>query len=181
MRCQYCDTEYAFHEGKKISIEHILEQVASYKPKYITVTGGEPLAQPNCHLLLSELCDQGYDVALETSGSMDIEKVDSRVSVVMDLKTPDSAEVNKNRYENIAYLKQKDQLKFVLCSRQDYDWAKFTLDQYGLVDKVGEVLFSSSFNQLNPSDLADWIVADNLPVRFQLQLHKLLWNDEPGR
>lgn len=181
LRCQYCDTTYAFSGGEMQSLESILEQVASYKARYITVSGGEPLAQPNCLPLLTALCDAGYEVSLETSGAMDISGVDPRVSVVLDLKTPDSGECHRNLMENIPLLKPKDQVKFVLCSRQDYQWARLKLDELNLAERVGDVLFSPSFKQINPTELANWIVEDNLPVRFQMQLHKLLWADEPGR
>jgi 7-carboxy-7-deazaguanine synthase len=181
LRCQYCDTEYAFHAGEVRPIDEIITEVASYKPRFITVTGGEPLAQPECRQLLTRLCDLGYDVSLETSGAMPINDIDPRVSVVLDLKTPASAESSKNLYENIPLLAKNDQVKFVICDAQDYQWAKFKIDEYQLADKVEEVIFSPSFSQLDATQLADWIVADNLPVRFQLQLHKLIWNDEPGR
>lgn len=181
LRCQYCDTTYAFSGGEMWSLETILEEVASYTPRYVTVTGGEPLAQPNCRLLLTALCDAGYDVSLETSGALDIEGLDPRVSVVLDLKTPDSGESHRNLMENIPHLKAKDQVKFVICSRQDYQWSRMKLDELGLAEKVEDVLFSPSHGQVNPVELADWIVEDRLPVRFQLQLHKVLWADEPGR
>ena len=145
------------------------------------MTGGEPLAQPNATALLKRVGDAGYEVSLETSGALDISAVDPRVSRVLDLKTPGSKEVARNRYENIELLTPNDQVKFVLCSREDYDWAVSKLIQYGLERRAGEVLFSPSHHELNARDLADWIVADNLPVRLQMQLHKLLWNDEPGR
>ncbi len=180
LRCQYCDTAYAFTGGELQSISSILEQVAAYKPRYICVTGGEPLAQPNCVELLKQLCDAGYEVSLETSGALDIAQVDPRVSRVVDLKTPGSAEVGRNRYENIALLTPHDQLKFVICSREDYDWAVSKLIEYRLDQRVGEVLFSPSHQQVDARALADWIVEDNLPVRLQLQLHKILWNDQPG-
>lgn len=180
LRCEYCDTAYAFTGGEIQSIGQILAQVATYSPRYICVTGGEPLAQPNCLPLLKELCDAGYQVSLETSGALDVTAVDARVSRVMDLKTPGSAEVHRNLYPNIAALAERDQIKFVLCSREDYDWARFKMDEYALATRVGEVLFSPSHGQLHPRELADWIVEDNLPVRFQMQLHKYLWNDEPG-
>ncbi|WP_027329647.1 7-carboxy-7-deazaguanine synthase QueE [Marinimicrobium agarilyticum] len=180
LRCHYCDSEYAFHGGERMTLTAILDQVAHYRPQYICVTGGEPLAQPNCLPLLTRLCDAGYSVSLETSGAMPLDEVDTRVSRVMDLKTPDSGEVEKNRWENVPLLLPHDQVKFVLCSRQDYDWAKFKLDEYGLAERVDDVLFSPSFGQLEPRQLADWIVEDNLPVRFQLQIHKLLWGDAPG-
>lgn len=181
LRCQYCDTAYAFSGGEMWSLDAIVDEVASYKPRYITVTGGEPLAQPNCKTLLRALCDAGYEVSLETSGALDITGVDPRVSVVLDLKTPDSGESHRNMMDNIPLLKLKDQVKFVICSRQDYQWARLKLDELQLADRVGDVLFSPSFEQIRPSELADWIVADRLGVRFQLQLHKVLWADEPGR
>jgi 7-carboxy-7-deazaguanine synthase len=180
LRCGYCDTEYAFYGGEKMEIDDIVAQVASYKPRYVCVTGGEPLAQPNCIPLLSAICDLGVEVSLETSGAMDISKVDPRVVRVMDLKTPGSGEEKKNRYSNIELLQPKDQLKFVICHREDYDWAVDKLSEYQLADRC-EVLFSPIHGELKPADLADWIVADNLPVRMQLQLHKYLWGDEQGR
>lgn len=181
LRCQYCDTAYAFSGGELLSISAILSQVQLWNPRYVTVTGGEPLAQPECLPLLTALCDEGFAVSLETSGAMDIAGVDPRVSVVMDLKTPDSAESHRNLYSNIALLKPADQVKFVICSRQDYQWSKMKVDEYQLADRVGDVLFSPSHQQINPTDLADWILQDRLPVRFQIQLHKLLWADGPGR
>lgn len=181
LRCQYCDSAYAFTGGQIHSLESILAQVAEYKPRYICVTGGEPLAQPNALPLLTQLCDAGYEVSLETSGAMDIAEVDPRVHIVLDLKTPDSLESHRNLYDNIELLKAQDQVKFVLCSRADYDWAVTKLLQYRLDARVDDVLFSPSQGQLSPRELADWVVADNLAVRFQLQLHKVLWNDEPGR
>ncbi|MCO7553793.1 7-carboxy-7-deazaguanine synthase QueE [Metapseudomonas otitidis] len=180
LRCQYCDTAYAFNGGQLQSLDDILEQVAAYRPRHVCVTGGEPLAQPNCIPLLARLCDAGYEVSLETSGALDIAAVDTRVSRVLDLKTPGSAEVARNRYENIAQLTPNDQVKFVICSREDYDWAVSKLIEYRLEQRAGEVLFSPSHHQVDARQLADWIVADNLPVRLQLQLHKILWNDEPG-
>lgn len=180
LRCNYCDSEYAFHGGERLSLSDILAEVAKFNPRYICVTGGEPLAQPNCLPLLSALCDRGYTVSLETSGAMDVTAVDQRVSIVMDLKTPSCGEVGKNLYSNIAHLSDKDQVKFVLASRDDYEWAKFKLDEYQLPTQVGEVLFSPVHEVLAERDLADWIVDDNLPVRFQMQLHKLLWGDKPG-
>ena len=180
LRCQYCDTAYAFSGGELLELDSILERVASYKPRYVCVTGGEPLAQPNCLPLLERLCDAGYQVSLETSGALDVGGVDPRVSKVVDLKTPGSEEVGRNRYENIELLTSNDQVKFVICSREDYDWAVSKLIQYGLDQRAGEVLFSPSHQQVSARQLADWVIADNLPVRMQLQLHKLLWNDEPG-
>jgi len=181
LRCQYCDTAYAFSGGNMLTFDEIRMQVAEFKAGYVTVTGGEPLAQPGCLPLLSLLCDDGYDVSLETSGALDIAGVDPRVSVVMDLKTPDSGESGRNLYSNIAHLQSKDQVKFVICSRHDYQWAKLKLDEFGLAERVGEVLFSPSHGQVSPTELADWILQDRLPVRFQMQLHKLLWADGPGR
>ena len=180
-RCVWCDTEYAFSGGDKWTLDAILAEVASYGADYVTVTGGEPLAQPNCLPLLTALCDRGYNVSLETGGAMDISQVDERVSVVMDLKAPGSAEQHNNRLENIPHLRRHHQVKFVLADRKDYDWARFMLDQHNLNARVSDVLFSPVQDQLAPGDLADWIVADRLPVRFQLQLHKLLWNDARGR
>jgi 7-carboxy-7-deazaguanine synthase len=180
LRCGYCDTEYAFQGGNKWSQQAILDEVATYNPAYVTVTGGEPLAQPNCLPLLSALCDQGYEVSLETSGALSLEGVDPRVVKVMDLKTPASQELSRNRYQNIDLLTKNDQLKFVICDREDYEWARFKLDEYRLPQRVDEILFSPSFGQVQAADLAEWILADNLPVRLQLQLHKLLWNDVAG-
>ncbi|MFT0213003.1 7-carboxy-7-deazaguanine synthase QueE [Pseudomonas sp. F1_0610] len=181
LRCQYCDTDYAFSGGKLMSLDEILSQVKRYNTAYICVTGGEPLAQPECLPLLTALCDQGLHVSLETSGAMDVAQVDPRVSKVMDLKTPASQEAGRNRYENLAYLTKHDQIKFVICNRHDYDWAVTQLIQYQLVDKVSDVLFSPSKEQLEARELADWIIADQLAVRLQVQLHKILWNDAQGR
>lgn len=180
LRCQYCDTAYAFSGGELMPLDTIVERVADYRPRYVCVTGGEPLAQPGCIALLTRLCDAGYEVSLETSGALDVSAVDPRVSKVLDLKTPGSAEVGRNRYDNITLLTANDQVKFVICSREDYDWAVSKLIEYRLAERAGEVLFSPSHQQVSARVLADWIVADNLPVRLQLQLHKILWNDEPG-
>lgn len=180
LRCTFCDTAYAFHGGTKMDIGDIVSQVQSYQPRYVTVTGGEPLAQKSCFPLLTALCDLGVEVSLETSGAIDIKDVDPRVVCVMDLKTPGSGEESKNRYDNIALLKSTDQLKFVICDREDYDWACRKMTEFDLT-KQCEILFSPIHGQLQPADLADWIVEDNLPVRLQVQLHKYLWNDEPGR
>lgn len=180
LRCGYCDTAYAFHGGEKMEVSDIVAEVAAYQPRYVTVTGGEPLAQQTCHQLLTALCDLGVEVSLETSGAMDIAGVDPRVVCVMDLKTPGSGEESKNRYSNIEQLKSTDQVKFVICNRQDYDWACDKLNQYKLVDRC-EVLFSPIHGQLEPSQLAEWIIEDNLPVRMQIQLHKYLWGEEQGR
>jgi 7-carboxy-7-deazaguanine synthase len=180
LRCQYCDTTYSFTGGEKYSLEQILAQVASYGARYVCVTGGEPLAQPNCLLLLTALCDAGYQVSLETSGALDVSQVDVRVSKVLDLKTPDSGESHRNLYDNVPYLTLNDQIKFVICSKRDYDWARFKLDEYQLIPRVSDVLFSPSYGQQNPTELAQWILADKLAVRLQLQLHKFLWNNEAG-
>lgn len=179
LRCVYCDTTYAFQGGEWMSLAHIREQVAKYNTRYITVTGGEPLAQKSCLQLLRLLCEQGYEVSLETSGALDISEVDSRVVIVMDLKTPSSAEENKNLYSNISHLKQKDQLKFVIGNKTDYDWALARLNEYKLND-VCEVLFSPVQDQQSATELAEWILRDQLPVRMQVQLHKLLWGNEAG-
>lgn len=180
LRCGYCDSEYAFYGGKRMLVADLLDQVQEFGADYVCVTGGEPLAQPGVHRLLKGLCDGGYKVSLETSGALAVDDVDSRVSIVMDLKTPGSGEVNRNLYENISRLSSKDQVKFVLCSREDYEWARFKINEYDLSKRVGEVLLSPSFGALSPQTLADWIVSDRLPVRFQVQLHKLLWGDKPG-
>jgi len=180
LRCGYCDTSYAFQGGAWYTLDDILHQVSHYHTRYVTVTGGEPLAQKPCLDLLSRLCDAGYDVSLETSGALDVSGVDQRVIKVMDLKTPGSGEAARNLYANLQYLLPQDQIKFVLSDRQDYDWAVALLNQYALTD-ICEVLFSPVQGQLDPRQLADWILADQLPVRFQLQLHKILWGNEPGR
>lgn len=180
LRCEYCDTAYAFKGGKRWSISSILDKVKTYQCPYVCVTGGEPLAQPGCFSLLTELASQYPNVSLETSGAISIAEVDPRVMIVMDIKTPDSKECDKNLLDNIQYLKPTDQIKFVLCSRQDYEWAKALIESMQLNQRCN-VLFSPSWNQLHPTSLAEWIVADKLPVRLQLQLHKVLWHDEPGR
>ncbi|MDF1623740.1 MAG: 7-carboxy-7-deazaguanine synthase QueE [Pseudohongiella nitratireducens] len=180
LRCGYCDTEYAFHEGSQMAITDILATVKNNGARHVCVTGGEPLAQPNCLVLLRELCDAGFEVSIETSGAMDIASVDPRVSVVMDLKTPGSNECDRNLMSNITHLKLKDQVKFVICDRRDYDWAKAKMDQYDLRSRVDEILFSPSFAQVTAKDLAEWILTDRLAVRMQLQLHKFIWGDEPG-
>jgi 7-carboxy-7-deazaguanine synthase len=179
LRCGYCDTAYAFTGGQWHSLDDVLAQVASYGVKHVCVTGGEPLAQKTCLPLLARLCDAGYIVSLETSGAIDIADVDPRVIRVVDIKTPDSGEQARNRWENLPLLTAKDQVKFVLCSRADYEWARDIVAQYALSDCC-TVLFSPVHPQLPLRDLADWIVADRLPVRFQFQLHKMLWGDKPG-
>src|SRR5690606_4050494 len=180
LRCTYCDTAYAFHGGTWWDIDDILAEVASHGARHVCVTGGEPLAQKRCLLLLSRLCDAGYSVSLETSGAIDVSGVDQRVSRVLDIKTPGSGEVERNLWGNLPLLTPRDQVKFVLCSRADFDWAKAVVAEHRL-HEVCDVLFSPSANQLPARELADWIVAERLPVRFQVQLHKILWNDEPGR
>ncbi len=180
LRCQYCDTSYAFSGGELITLDAILEQVALYKTSYITVTGGEPLAQPNCIKLLQQLADKGYQVSLETSGALDVAQVDTRIVKVLDLKTPASKEEARNLYTNLALLNQQDQVKFVICNERDYQWAKAKLEQYQL-DRQCDVLFSPAMGQQNATELAEWILRDQLPVRFQLQLHKILWGNEAGK
>jgi len=180
LRCTYCDTEYAFNGGTNMTLSAILEKVAAYSPRYVTVTGGEPLAQKHCHQLLTRLCDQGYRVSLETGGALDISGVDPRVIKVLDLKTPASNECERNLYQNLEYLSSQDQIKFVICDTQDYDWAKQQVEQRNLAVKC-EILFSPSYQQQSPTELAEKILADNLPVRMQIQLHKYLWGDLPGK
>lgn len=180
LRCSYCDTTYSFTGGEKYTLTAIMQQVADYGAKYVCVTGGEPLAQPNCLPLLTALCDAGYQVSLETSGALDVSQVDRRVSKVVDLKTPDSGEAHRNLYENMQHLTANDQIKFVICSRQDYQWAKFKIDEYQLNQRVSDVLLSPSHQQQDPRELAEWILADKLAVRLQVQLHKYLWNNEAG-
>lgn len=180
MRCVYCDTAYAFSGGSNMEVPDILAKIAQYGTKYVTVTGGEPLAQKECLVLLKALCDAGYNVSLETGGAIDIGPVDRRVSVILDIKTPDSGELKNYLWENLNHLKKTDEVKFVLCSRADYDWAKQILAQYNLAEHCS-VLFSPVYSQINPRDLADWVLADKLPVRMQLQLHKILWGEVPGK
>lgn len=179
LRCGYCDTEYAFHGGATQSFDEILSKVASYQAQYVCVTGGEPLAQKGCHELLKMLCDEGYKVSIETSGAMDISQVDQRVSIIMDIKTPGSGEESKNLWRNIATLSVKDEVKFVMVDRADYDWAKQILSQYDLTLKC-PVLFSPVYKTLPPADLAAWVLEDHLPVRMQVQLHKILWGEKAG-
>jgi 7-carboxy-7-deazaguanine synthase len=179
MRCVYCDTAYAFSGGSNIEIADILAKVAEFGTRYVTVTGGEPLAQKNCHILLKELCDAGYNVSLETGGAIDISQVDARVSVILDVKTPGSGEVENNVWGNLAHLKPQDEVKFVLCSREDYEWAKELLSTHRINEKC-PVLFSPVYSQVNPTALAEWVLADKLPVRMQVQLHKILWGEKPG-
>ena len=180
LRCVWCDTEYAFNGGTLWSIEQILQEIQPYQARYITVTGGEPLAQPECLTLLTALADAGYSVSLETSGALDIAPVDTRNSKVMDLKAPGSGEVHRNLSSNIAHLTNHDQVKIVITDRQDYDWAKMQCDVFKLYERVDDVLFSPAHGQLSPTTLAEWILADRIDVRMQLQLHKYLWNNQPG-
>ena len=180
LRCQYCDTAYAFHGGEWWDIDAILAEVGKHGARHVCVTGGEPLAQKRCLALLEKLCDAGYEVSLETSGALDIAGVDPRVSRVVDLKTPGSKEMHRNLLSNLPLLTAHDQVKFVICDRADYDWARAMVAEHGIAGRC-EVLFSPSQGELAPRDLADWIIADRLPVRFQLQLHKVLWGDTPGR
>jgi 7-carboxy-7-deazaguanine synthase len=180
LRCVWCDTEHAFSGGQRMPLEAILTKVASYHTHQVCVTGGEPLAQSNCLALLTALCDAGYDVSLETSGALDIAAVDPRVSRIMDLKAPGSGELSKNLWSNLALLNARDELKFVLMDRSDYEWARATVLERQL-DKLCPLLFSPVQESLLPRDLAEWILADRLPVRFQLQLHKLLWSNMQGR
>ncbi|MCW8125063.1 7-carboxy-7-deazaguanine synthase QueE [Microbulbifer halophilus] len=180
LRCTYCDSEYAFHGGERMTLAQILQEVKSHPARHVCVSGGEPLAQPNCLPLLTALCDAGYRVSLETGGAMPVGAVDTRVSRVVDLKTPASGEQHRNRMDNIDVLTGRDQIKFVICDRSDFDWASFTVDRYRLTERVGEVLFSPSYEQVPPRQLAEWILEAGLPVRMQLQMHKLLWGDVPG-
>ena len=180
LRCQYCDTAYAFHGGEWWEIETILAEVARHGVRHVCVTGGEPLAQKRCLVLLEKLCEAGYEVSLETSGAIDVAGVDPRVSRVVDLKTPASLEMHRNLLSNLPLLTAHDQVKFVICDRADYEWARGMVAEHGLAARC-EVLFSPSFDQVTPRELAEWILADRLPVRFQMQLHKQLWGDAQGR
>ena len=178
LRCNYCDTAYAFKGNNPLSIQHILDEVAQYNTRYVCVTGGEPMAQSNCLKLLDSLIDSGYNVSMETSGSIDIAPVNNKVSIVMDIKTPSSTEEHQNRYENLPILKSKDQLKFVIASRSDFDWCNEILDNH---EVESEVLFSPVYESLKPVQLADWILEKKLNVRLQIQLHKILWGDQKGK
>jgi 7-carboxy-7-deazaguanine synthase len=180
LRCVYCDTTYAFSGGQSMSLEAILAEVAKHGAHYVCVTGGEPLAQKNCLLLLERLCDAGYAVSLETSGALDVSGVDGRVQKVLDIKTPSSGEEAKNLWGNLPHLAQQDEIKFVLGNEADYRWAKKIMDEHRLTQRCA-VLFSPVQGQLAPKDLAEWVLRDRLPVRLQVQLHKLLWGNEVGR
>lgn len=179
LRCRYCDTEYAFRGGETMEINSIVARVAAFQARHVTVTGGEPLAQPACMPLLTRLCDAGYQVSLETSGALDVSQVDTRVMKVLDLKTPGSGEVDRNLYQNLACLAPRDQIKFVICDHADYVWARDMLARHRLAERC-EILFSPSYGEQDATQLAEWILADRLPVRFQLQLHKILWGEQPG-
>lgn len=180
LRCVYCDTAYAFEGGSHRTVGEILEETARHATRYVTVTGGEPLAQKGCLALLKELCDHGYEVSLETGGALDIAPVDPRVARILDVKTPGSGEMARNRYENLRLLTARDEVKFVIVDRADYEWARAQVAERRLCDRC-EVLFSPVSGGLPAATLAEWILADRLPVRFQLQLHKVLWGDVPGR
>ncbi|MBY0474050.1 MAG: 7-carboxy-7-deazaguanine synthase QueE [Nitrosomonas sp.] len=180
LRCGYCDTAYAFTGGENISIADILDRITHYKTNYVTVTGGEPLAQKACLVLLTALCDAKYSVSLETSGALDLSQVDLRICKVMDIKTPGSGEVLKNNWENLIYLTQKDEIKFVLCDETDYQWA-IEIIHHKQLSQLCPILFSPVYDSLSPATLASWILRDELPVRMQLQMHKLLWGEGPGR
>lgn len=179
LRCTYCDTTYAFSGGQTMTLDAILAEVARHAPRYVTVTGGEPLAQKNCLLLLQTLCDAGYEVSLETGGALDVSGVDPRVVKVLDIKTPASGEDGKNLWSNLEHLDPHDEIKFVLCDEADYQWAKQVLQERELTKRCA-VLFSPAQGQLDPKDVAEWILRDRLPVRLQVQLHKLLWGNEAG-
>lgn len=178
IRCVYCDTEYAFYEGVDRTIEEIISEVESFDCKLVEITGGEPLVQENVHILMKKLCDLGHEVLIETGGSLPIDNIDKRVKIIMDLKTPYSKMEKKNRYENIQYLKPTDEVKFVIGSREDYDWAKELLKKYDLLNKVEQVLLSPVFDKVENLELAEWILKDKLNVRFQLQMHKYIWHPE---
>jgi 7-carboxy-7-deazaguanine synthase len=180
LRCQYCDTAYAFTGGKSMAVDDILSTVACFNTRHVCVTGGEPLAQSNCTSLLTRLCDAGYSVSLETSGAMSLAGVDRRVVKVVDIKTPGSGEERRNRYQELSALTGQDQVKFVICDRADYEWSRDKTAELQL-GGCAMVLFSPSHEQLPARDLADWILADGIRVRMQVQLHKILWGNEPGR
>ncbi|WP_422138445.1 7-carboxy-7-deazaguanine synthase QueE [Endozoicomonas sp. ALC020] len=180
LRCVWCDTEYSFHGGTRMSLDEIIKEVDDYGAKYVCVTGGEPLGQPNCLPLLEQLVDKGYEVSLETSGALDVSLVDERVVKVLDLKPPASGESHRNLYENIEHLTANDQVKFVIANREDYEWSVSKMLQYNLAGRVSDILFSPVNDQLAPDRLADWIISDKLPVRFQVQLHRVIWGDKAG-
>ena len=180
LRCGYCDTEYAFSGGEWMDFDQIFRRLSANKTRYVTVTGGEPLAQRTCIDLLVALCDSDYQVSLETSGALDVSAVDPRVVKVMDIKTPGSGEESRNLLQNLDCICERDQVKFVICDRRDYEWSRDFIADHGLSGRC-EVLFSPSYQRLEASQLAEWILQDVLPVRMQIQLHKLLWGNQPGR
>tara|TARA_Y100000815_G_C13154002_1_gene429082 strand:- start:28 stop:678 length:651 start_codon:yes stop_codon:yes gene_type:complete len=180
LRCQYCDTSYAFYGGEIMFFEDIIHQVKQFNYKDVCVTGGEPLAQPNSKQLLKDLVDLDFQVSLETGGSINIEGIDERVKIIMDIKTPDSGELTKNRWKNIELLKKSDELKFVICSIGDYQWSKEIIDEYK-INEICPILFSPCSESMDPRDLAEWILTDQLSIRFQMQIHKILWNNQPGK
>ena len=177
LRCSYCDTEYAFYEGIDKSIDEIVAEVKKYDCNLVEVTGGEPLFQKECHDLMKRLCDEGFEVLLETGGSLPIKDIDKRVMIIMDLKCPSSKMIKKNLYENIDYIKPSDEIKFVIGSREDYEWSKDIINRYGLTGKC-QILFSVVFAELEPVTLVNWILEDKLKVRYQLQMHKIIWHPE---
>ena len=180
LRCQYCDTSYAFYGGEIMFFEDIIHQVKQFNYKDVCVTGGEPLAQPNSKQLLKDLVDLDFQVSLETGGSINIEGIDERVKIIMDIKTPDSGELTKNRWKNIELLKKSDELKFVICSIEDYQWSKEIIEEYK-INEICPILFSPCSESMDPRDLAEWILTDQLSIRFQMQIHKILWDNQPGR
>lgn len=180
LRCSYCDTAYAFQGGSPRPLAEVLAAVAEYRARHVTVTGGEPLAQRESLALLQALCERGYRVSLETSGALPVTEVDPRVHIILDIKTPASGEVARNLWSNLPHLGAKDEIKFVICDRADYEWSRLQLDRHRLVDSGAELLFSPAQGQVEPRALAEWILADRLPVRMQVQLHKILWGDTPG-
>ena len=179
LRCTWCDTTYSFHGGAWRTIDEIVADVATHGARHVCVTGGEPLSQKRCLILLQRLCDAGYEVSLETSGALDVAQVDPRVRKVVDLKAPGSGEFKRNRWSNLAHLRPLDQVKFVLADRADYEWARGVVAEHALAARC-QVLFSPVHGNVAPRELAEWILADRLPVRLQMQLHKLLWGEEPG-
>ena len=179
MRCSYCDTAYAFHDGKNMTIQDIFEEISQYKTKYVTVTGGEPLAQKPCWSLLSQLCDKGYNVSLETGGGISIEGIDKRAKIILDVKTPDSGESKNDNKTNISMIEKKDEIKFVISSKEDYEWAKGLIEEQHLIEKA-PIIFSPAYENLSYKNLSEWILEDNLEVRFQVQLHKIIWGEKKG-
>ena len=179
MRCTYCDTAYAFHEGKNLSFDEIIDEIKHFDTNFITVTGGEPLAQRSCYAFLDQLCDIGYDVSLETGGALSIKDVHEKVKIILDIKTPGSGESENNHWDNLLLIKPTDEIKIVITDQNDYKWAKKVIQEKGLYLN-SDILFSPSFGDLEPSELAGWILKDNLKVRMQLQLHKIIWGEKKG-